>query len=384
MTPTTCGRAILVAVALFVAAALAACRAPTPEEIDSETPVTVSLAPATRGTIRGAIHATGVVTPAPDAELVVIAPETARIAEIPRAAGDRVREGDVLVRFEIPSSTADVERQQADVTRAAATLDAARAAETRARDLFDRGVAARRDVEDATRAMADAGAALAQARASLAAAQAVAARMTVRATFDGVVTRRLHNPGDLVEAAAADPVLRVVDPRRLEVVAAVPLADAPRVEVGAAARVVEGIATPQVLGLTVVSRPAAVDAGTATVPVRLRVVGSTNLPVGTPVQVAIDAEQHRDVVLVPASAIVREGDEVAVFVARDKKAQRRVVQIGLTDGTQVEVRSGVAAGDLVIVDGQAGLPDAAAIAVGSQDGAPGKAGAGATEQGEPK
>ena len=63
----------------------------------------------------------------------------------------------------------------------------------------------------------------------------MAGRATVRATFDGIVARRMHNPGDLVEATASDPVLRVIDPRRLEVVAAVPLADAPRVEVGAPA-----------------------------------------------------------------------------------------------------------------------------------------------------
>ncbi len=92
-------------------------------------------------------------------------------------------------------------------------------------DLFDRGVAARKEVEDADRAVADAQAALAQAEAARAAANLVAARSVVRATFDGVVAKRYHNPGDLVEPVSADPVLRVIDPRRLEVVASVPLAD---------------------------------------------------------------------------------------------------------------------------------------------------------------
>ena len=41
-------------------------------------------------------------------------------------------------------------------------------------------------------------------------------RATVRATFDGVVAKRMHNPGDLVEATSGDPVLRIIDPRRLE------------------------------------------------------------------------------------------------------------------------------------------------------------------------
>ena len=84
-------------------------------------------------------------------------------------------------------------------------------------------------MEDANRALADAQAALAEAQAALTAAQTVERRATVRATFDGVVAKRSHNPGDLVEAAASDPVLRIVDPDRLEIIAAVPLSDAPRV-----------------------------------------------------------------------------------------------------------------------------------------------------------
>jgi multidrug efflux pump subunit AcrA (membrane-fusion protein) len=58
---------------------------------------------------------------------------------------------------------------------------------------------------------------------------------------------------------------------------------------------------------------------------------------------------------------VREGEETAVFVANGEKAERRVVVIGLTDGMDVEIVSGVKEGEMVIVDGQAGLPDGAKI-----------------------
>jgi len=71
-------------------------------------------------------------------------------------------------------------------------------------------------------------------------------------------------------------------------------------------------------------------------------------------------------VLVPAVAIVREGEDAGVFVAVAGKAKRRAVQIGITDGTNVEIRSGVNAGEMVIVDGQAGLPDDATIKVGGE------------------
>ena len=45
------------------------------------------------------------------------------------------------------------------------------------------------------------------------------------------------------------------------------------------------------------------------------------------------------------------------------KAQRRPVQVGLTDGTDLEIVSGVKAGEMVIVEGQNGLPDGAKIAI---------------------
>ena len=363
MTLGTCHRAILTVLTGAAIATLTACGNKSVEEVDSEAVVSVKTAVATVGTIRGVVHATATVTPAPGAELVVVAPEPARIAELPHAGGDRVRRGDLLVRFEVPNSTAEVQRQQAEVARAQATLDNARRAQQRARELFDRGVAARKEVEDANRAVADAEAALAQARASLVAAQALAGRGVVRATFDGIVATRLHNPGDLVEATASDPVLRVIDPRRLEVVAAVPLADAPRVEIGATAHLAAAPTTAPQVGLKVVSRPAAVEAGTATVPIRLAFTTTASFPAGTPVEVDIDAEQHTNVVLVPAVSVVRDGEETAVFVAAGAKAQRRAVRVGMSDGTRVEILSGVKAGERVIVDGQAGLPDDAAITV---------------------
>ena len=351
----------LFALAMSAALGAGACTQPTPEEVESEAVVPVRTVAAEKGTIRGVVRATGLVTPAPGAELIVIAPEAARITEIHLGEGERVKRGDVLVRFEIPGSAAEVDRQAAEVKRAQAALANATANETRARDLFTRGVAARKEVEDAERQIADAQAAVAQAEASRAAAQTVATRSVVHATFDGLVAKRYHNPGDVVEATASDPVLRVIDPQRLEVVASVPLTDVTRVVLGAGARLAGRPAGESEVALKVVSRPSAVDPGTATIPVRLGFVRPTNLPAGAPVQVNIDAEKHDDVIVVPDTAIVREGEETAIFVVADNKAARRQIKIGLSDGMRTEIVSGVSAGDQVIVEGQAGLPDGAAV-----------------------
>jgi RND family efflux transporter MFP subunit len=349
-----------VPLAVVVAMSASACGAPPPEEVETTTGVPVTTAAVRTGDLRGTIRATGVVEAGPGASLTITAPAAARIAELPKAEGDTVRRGDLLVRFDIPALGADAASRRAEVERAEARLKTAIAARARAHDLFDRGVAARREVEDADREQADAEAALAEARAGREAAGALSDRAIVRAPFAGVVVGRFHDPGDLVEPSASDAVLRVIDPDRLEVAAAITVQDVPRVRLGAAARIrLSGTAVED--AATVVSRPAALDAATGTVPVRLRFTAPTRLAAGTPVQVEIEAEEHQGILLVPVAAIVREGPETAVFVVSDGHAQKRTVRLGLETATQVEIESGVSAGDQVIVDGWVGLPDGAEV-----------------------
>ncbi|HUQ89495.1 MAG TPA: efflux RND transporter periplasmic adaptor subunit [Vicinamibacterales bacterium] len=355
-------RSLLLLTALF----MSSCSHDTPEEVESETVVPVVTEPAAKGNIRATITVTGIVTAAPDADQLVVAPQAARIAEIPKAEGERVRSGDVLVRFEIPELVADVASKRAEVARAQARITNATAAQTRAHDLFDRGVAARKEVEDADRELADARAGLTEAQATLGSSESSAARSTVHARFDGVVAKRFHNPGDLVEAASSDPVIRVVDPRRLEVTASVPIPDVPKIVVGAAGELRSSTGA-EPIALKVISRPAAVDPGTASVPIRLSFGVPDVAPIGTPVQVTINAEEHRNVILVPAGAVIREGEEAAVFIANGDKAERRVVTVGLSDSEHAEIISGLKAGETVIVKGQAGLPDGAAISVGKAE-----------------
>ena len=357
------------AFAIVLAVTLGACSHETAEEVESETVVPVTTMVAATGTIRAVLNVTGTVTAAPGADQLVIAPQPARIAEITKAEGDLVKAGDLLVRFEIPALAVDVATRRGELARAKARLDTARAAQTRAHDLFDRGIAPRKDVEEADRELADAQAGIIEAEATVAASETAASQSTVRARFTGIVARRMHNPGDVADATASDPVMRVVDPRRLEVTASVPIADIARVAVGADAHMANPAGGSE-LALKVVSRPAAVDPGTAAVPLRLMFVSPATVPIGAPVQVNINAEEHRDVVLVPAQAVVREGNETAVFIANGDKAERRAVTLGLADEKQAEVTSGVKAGETVIVTGQAGLPDGAKIAASSSESKP--------------
>ena len=352
---------------LTIAAALVvcACHHNAPEETETASAVAVEVEAARSGPIREVIAASGIVTAAPGAELVVTAPEGARIVELPRAEGDRVKPGDLLVRFEIPSLTAGAASSKAAIEQAQAHVENAKAAAARVQGLFERGVAARKEVEDAERDLREATAALAQAQSASGAANALADRTIVRATFAGVVAKRMHNPGDLVEPGPGDPILRVIDPSRLEITAAVPVAALTHIAAGAPAHITAPGAEEPIDG-SVIARPAAVDPGSVTGAVRLRPESVSNLTAGMSVQVEILGPEHNAVALVPPAAVVHDGESAIVMtVGADSKAHRNEVEVGTVTPEAAEIRKGIKPGDKVVVRGQNGLPDGAAVTVGS-------------------
>lgn len=350
-----CGIVVLVLVLL------AGCSKPAVEEVETKAaaPVTtVTLAPQT---VEGIVSATGAVAAAPGADWTITAPEHARIVEMPKAEGDRVKAGDLLVRFEIPSFSSDVATHRAEVQAAQARVDNAQANVTRLTTLVDHGVAAQKELEDARRDLNEARAAHAQAQAALQSANVVESRTVVRARFPGIVAKRGHNPGDMVEPTSSDVILRVLDPAKLQVVAAVPIPDLARVQVGKPVRIVVPNAEEPEAG-KVLSRPAAVDPTGVSADVRISFNGATKLAAGTPVRIEIVAEQHPNALAVPVGAVIHEDENAFVMVAGgDKKAHKRKVTVGLTTPTLAEITGGLKAGEAVIVQGQQGLPDGADI-----------------------
>jgi RND family efflux transporter MFP subunit len=265
------------------------------------------------------------------------------------------------VRFDAPTLDADAAAKAAELGQARANLENAKKNHARLSLLLEKGIAARKEVEDARKELLDAQAALRGATSTAANTAELAGRAVVRARFPGVVAKRMHNPGDTVDGSAGDPVLRVVDPSRLQVTVSVPVADLGRIVVGHPARlVIAGGAQPP--DGKVLSLPAAVDTATGTAVVRIS--APPGLAVGMPVQVEIEAEQRTGVVLVPAAAVVREDDKTAVFVVgADGKAHRRAVTVGVANDDDAEIETGVKAGEKVVVKGQEELPDGAAVTV---------------------
>jgi membrane fusion protein (multidrug efflux system) len=348
--------------ALTVALALLAggCRrAPAAERSDEPVAVPVAAQPAKSGTLRAVIRVSGMIVPSEGGELLVVAPEPARLLEVGKAAGDTVASGDLLVRYELAGAVQEVARYRAELASVEADLENARAAQARTRDLVARGLIPRVDVDRADREFAEAQQTLVRAQTMFKAAETAAARAIVRAPFAGVVAARFHNPGDLVQPAATDPILRIVDPARVEILASVPAAEASRVLQGATARM-NNPKDATTLPLTVVSR-APVAPATGMAPVRLLPAAPPQAPVDSTVAIEIDAEERANVVFVPPEIVIQDNGETVVMVAKGDRAERRRIVTGITTDAGVEVISGVQPGELVIVQGHIGLADGAVI-----------------------
>jgi RND family efflux transporter MFP subunit len=356
-------RALPVFVFPLLACAVACGRsAPAGRDAAVEEAVPVVAQLAATGSLRAVLHASGVITPAQGAEFLAIAPEPARIQEITRAMGDAVAPGDVLVRFALPSAAENLARAIDEVARAQAQVENARIAQNRTRDFVDRGLIARRELDAVDRELEEAQSELARAEANRKLAEATAAQAVIRAPFAGVVAQRFKNSGDLALAVPTDPVLRIIDPKRIEVTALVPQGEAPRVLVGTTARLAGAGDDPVRLTVATVNAPGATAPAGMTA-VRLTFLDVPQVAVDTPVEVDIDAEERANVVFVPPDAIVGSGASAAVYVAAGDRAQRRAVTIGISTEERVEIRSGVQAGELVITRGHANLPDGALVSV---------------------
>jgi RND family efflux transporter MFP subunit len=323
-----------------------------------EPPVPVVAQAATFGSIRAVLRAGGRVVGQEGAEFTIIAPEPARIVAITRHVGDTVTAGELLVQFDLTGASFDVTRQDMERAQAQAQVDTARAAHDRTRDLVERGFLPRLDLDTAERQLVDAELALQRASTAFASAQAAAGRAMVFAPFDGLVAERLHDPGDVAQPLRDAPVMRVVDPERLEIEARIPLADASRILPGAAARLTSPFQpTPVVLVVAAPPQPARLDPA-GLVPVRLSFTAPVALAVDTRVELDIDAEERTGIVLVPFEAVLTDNDETFVIVIDDEdRAEVRPVVVGLQDARRVEIVEGVAEGELVLTRGHDLLRD---------------------------
>lgn len=186
----------------------------------------------------------------------------------------------------------------------------------------------------------------------------------IRSPIDGVVTDRPLFAGET--AAAGAPLITVMDTSVLLAKTHIAHRLALELKVGSDATVhVPGVADPVPAKVSMVSP--ALDPGSTTVEVWLKIENKDGkLKAGAPVKVSITGKTAAQALKVPDSAIVTadDGAKSVMVVGSDGAAHHKPVTLGIDDGTDVQVTSGVTSTDMVITGGAYGLDEGTRVQVG--------------------
>jgi membrane fusion protein (multidrug efflux system) len=337
------------------------CRRNTGATADADAPIGVTVQTVRMETLRDVAAASGTIVPSTAADLTIYAPEAARIVELPKHENDTVAIGDVLVRFEIPSVMQELAARELAVGEAQARAERARANFARLSDLYAGGLAARTAYENARADQQSTDSILAEATNQLEITKIEAGRGVVRAHFPGRVVRVFHVEGDPVSGDQTDPVIRIVDPTRVQVSVQLPVAQLARIVPGQSATV-RAFDVAEPFAAMVATKPATTDPNAPTGEVRLTFDRPSTLALDAPVSVEILLEQRPNVMVVPTDAVVRDNDAVFVVVAGDdQRAHRRDVRTGIATRIITEIAAGLAPGERVIVGGLGDVTEGARI-----------------------
>jgi len=279
----------------------------------------------------------------------VSAQVSGRIMDIRFDVGDRVKQGDVIVRIDESAAAQAVEASEAQLRAAQANLSNARAQYDRSRDLYAQKFISAAALD---KAEADFKAAESQVRAMLAGAgQARTERgfATIVAPYSGVVSARYVQLGEM--ATPGKPLMTGFDPASLRILATVPSSRLSEIKPGNRAWIEVPTTGKWIEARSITVVPSA-DPRTHSGQVRL------DLPTDVSgIFPGVFARAHFVVgreprLMVPREAIVRRSELTAVYVVPDRGApQLRQVRVGTaTDETGIEVLAGVRPGEKVALD----------------------------------
>ena len=383
-------------------------------EKEKEPEVSVQTTPAEKEDISQIVNADAVIFPLQQA---TVAPKiTSTIKQFLVQRGDRVRKGQLLAVLEnadlsaaAESSRGDFEQAEAaytttvtsslpqqiqkaqlDADSAKSAFEAAEKVYNSRKDLFQQGALPRRELDAAEVALVGARSQNEQAQKQLADLQRVgkeqalksaqgqrlsaegkyrgaAAQLSyseIKSPIDGVVTDRPLYVGDV--ATANQPLLTLMNISRLIAKGHIPQSEAAQLKVGNPANLkVPGMDDPIEGKVTLVSP--ALDPGSTTIEVWVEAKkANPNLRPGITVQVAMVAKTVKEAVVVPAAAVYKnpEGNGNYVLVAgADEKAHVKPVQVGIRNGEDAQIASGINPGDPVITSGGYAVPDGTKIKV---------------------
>lgn len=275
----------------------------------------------------------------------------------------------------------DLTKAKADVESARETRDAAQKVYDNRVSLFHQGALAQKLVDDAKVALVtaqsqfdtaqqhlksletvgraeqlkSAEAQVAAAKAHYESSEAQVSYAEVRSPMTGVVSDRPLNVGEMASAGSA--LISIVDLSRVVARASIPVQEASLLSVGKPATISTGAL--RVPGKVMVVSPA-VDPNTTTVQVWVEAENSgEHLKLGSTVEISMDAGDIPNAIVVPVAALLssEDGGEKVMVAGSDGRAHEKAVKVGVRSGDDVQILSGVSAGDQAITQGALGLDD---------------------------
>jgi cobalt-zinc-cadmium efflux system membrane fusion protein len=289
-----------------------------------------------------------------DAYAEVGSPVPARVVRLLAAPGQVVRRGQILAELQ----SLELGKSRGEYGEALARVELARKALERKRSLAQERIAPQREVQEAEAELKTAEAGLQAARSALQALGAPAAagndgsRFALRAPVSGTVIDRNIMRGQVTEPAQT--LFKVGDLSVLWLTAHASERDAVRVRPGSQARV----AIPALPGMSLTGRVAVVgsqvEVSSRTIPVRIEInnrAGVLRPGMSATVWLPVGGE-GTPVIAVPVAALQRLDEKWSVFIPRAEGVfEVRNVGRGRDLGGEVEILSGLAAGETVVVEG---------------------------------
>lgn len=256
--------------------------------------------------------------------------------------GTQVTKGQTLIQLDSRDVKADLARASAEVENAKAHLD-------RMTTLYQRDAVSKQEMENATRAYK-----VAEANRKVVLAQL--SYTAVKAPFDGVITEKKVEAGEL--ASPGQPLLKMEDPSRLRLEATVAEGDLKAVARGDRIPVTIDALGGQVLDGAVNQILPAGDPQTHTFTVKIDLPVMPGLKTGMFGRLRLEKGMSRTILL-PSSAVVERGELTSVFVVgSDRVARLRWVKPGRRFDGHTEILSGVNEGERVLLDAARGADGA--------------------------
>ena len=284
--------------------------------------------------------------------------------------GDEVAEGAVVVEIDQERRHLEVERVRARAGEARASVAEQQREVERVRVLAEKNVASETQLDAAETALQTSQSRLAAARAELGVAERALRDAAVKAAFSGRIAERYVQRGEFVKEG--DPLFELVSMDPLEVEFHLPEADAARVRDGLPIEVTVVPYPDEVFDAIVTMVAPTIDRRTRTLRVRALVSNpDRRLLPGFFARANLGIARREGVLMVPEEAVLQRADGAVVFkLVADSRVARVPVETGLVRDGAVEVRSGLAPGDLVVSRGHSDLIDGSKIVARNPDGSP--------------